>query len=143
MATIDTKMRLNGVVRNSQRTRERLRQKRNLRISYKWVSTHDERTTLAQAQDREGDRTREWFSRYHNKRRQINAFGLESNQHYSDNSPPANTHLTLLGLILSTARTTSPSFLFPYDSHPLTSSSTLVRRFFVSPHHPRTPRSLS
>lgn len=64
----------------------------------------------SQAEDREGDETREWFSRYHNKRRQINAFGLESNQHYSDNSPPANTHLTLLGLILSTARTTSPPF---------------------------------
>lgn len=73
------------------------------------------------------DERREWTSRYHNKRRQINAFGLESNQHYSDNSPPANTSPILLGLILSTARSNFPPLLPVHDSHPLTSFSTLAR----------------
>lgn len=71
-----------------------MKQKGNLRISCKWVSTHGKTTRFSQAKDRERDEAGERFSRYHNKRRQINAFGLESNQHYSDNSPPANTHLT-------------------------------------------------
>lgn len=71
------------------------------------INSREDDTILAGEWGERRERTGEWFSRYHNKRRQINAFGLESNQHYSDNSPPANTHLTLLGLILSTARTTT------------------------------------
>lgn len=97
-----------------------------MEVARGWFATFLFRASIIEGRpDRENGRLRSSLS-VHNKRRQINAFGLESNQHYSDNSPPANTRSTLLEADIINSPLTIPLRPVPHDSHPLTSSSTLA-----------------